>query len=101
MMMTLLLLTVALGGATPDTAVVRDVAVAPAETLRVTTQGAGTPVVLLPGLFGGAYSWRRVMPAIAAQGHRVVVVDPLGTGWSASPKRADYSLTAQAERIGR
>jgi pimeloyl-ACP methyl ester carboxylesterase len=41
------------------------------------------------------------MPALAAQGHRVVVVDPLGTGWSASPKHADYSLTAQAERIGR
>jgi pimeloyl-ACP methyl ester carboxylesterase len=101
MVKTLLLLAVALGSASPDTALVRDLAVAPGETLRVTTQGTGSPVVLVPGLFGGAYSWRRVMPALAAEGHRVVVVDPLGTGWSAAPKEADYSLTAQAARIGR
>ncbi|HEU4697633.1 MAG TPA: alpha/beta hydrolase [Gemmatimonadales bacterium] len=84
----------------PGPVVAEDIAVAPGETLRVTSQGQGAPVVLVSGLFGGAYGWRRVMPALAAQGHRVIAIDPLGTGWSTTPKRADYSLTAQAGRVG-
>ena len=39
----------------PDSAVVRDVAVAPGETLRTTSVGQGEPVVLIPGLFGAAF----------------------------------------------
>src|SRR5207253_3175529 len=32
-------------------------------------------------------------------GYRTIVVEPLGIGSSARPQRADYSLTAQADRI--
>ena len=77
------------------------IALAPAESLRVTTAGAGPPVVLLPGLFGSAYAYRHVVPTLATSGYRTIVVEPLGVGGSARPARADYSLTAQADRVAR
>jgi pimeloyl-ACP methyl ester carboxylesterase len=51
-------------------------------------------------LFGSAYSFRRVLPLLAAQGFRAIVVEPLGIGFSDRPEKADYSLNAQADRIG-
>lgn len=77
----------------------RYVAVAPAESLRVTIEGAGAPVVFLPGLFGSAFGFRRVVPLFADAGWRTIVVEPLGVGGSSRPERADYSLTAQAARV--
>ena len=77
----------------------RYVTVAPAESLRVTIDGAGTPVVLVPGLFGSAFGFRRVVPLLVAAGYRTIVVEPLGVGSSSRPSRADYSLTAQAARV--
>jgi pimeloyl-ACP methyl ester carboxylesterase len=74
--------------------------IAEAETLQVTLTGAGAPVVLLPGLFGSAYSYRRVVPALVDSGYRTIVIEPLGMGTSGRPAGADYSLTAQAERVG-
>ena len=82
-----------------DSLEARVVSVAPGEALQVTAAGAGTPVVLIPGLFGGAYGFRKLVPLLVAQGHRVVVVEPLGVGTSARPERADYSLDAQAARV--
>ncbi len=82
-----------------DSAQDRTVSVAPGEDLEVTVTGAGTPVVLVPGLFGAAFGFRKLTPLLVAQGHRVVVVEPLGVGTSARPERADYSLDAQASRI--
>lgn len=76
------------------------VAVAPAETLTVAVTGAGPPVVLVPGLFGSAFGFRRVAPLLAQAGYRAVVIEPLGVGSSSRPPAADYSLTAQADRIG-
>lgn len=73
--------------------------VAPAETLHVVVAGAGEPVVLLPGLFGSAYGFRKVEPLLRAAGYRTIVIEPLGVGSSGRPERADYSLTAQADRI--
>lgn len=73
--------------------------VAPAETLHVVVAGAGEPVVLLPGLFGSAYGFRKVEPLLIAAGYRTIVVEPLGVGSSGRPERANYSLTAQADRI--
>lgn len=84
----------------PDTAVVRDIAVAPGETLRTTSVGRGEPLVLIPGLFGAAFGFRTIVPALIAQGYRCIVVEPLGYGWSSHPKRADYSFTAQTDRVG-
>jgi pimeloyl-ACP methyl ester carboxylesterase len=77
----------------------RAVAVAPAETLHVVIAGAGEPVVLLPGLFGSAYGFRKLEPLLTAAGYRTIVIEPLGVGASGRPERADYSLTAQANRI--
>jgi pimeloyl-ACP methyl ester carboxylesterase len=75
------------------------VAVAPAETLQVTDAGAGPPVVLVPSLFGAAFAFRNVIPPLVALGYRAIVIEPLGIGASTRPERADYSLTAQADRI--
>lgn len=74
--------------------------VAPVETLQVTITGVGAPVVLLPGLFGSAYAFRHVAPLLAEQGYQAVVIEPLGIGGSSRPARADYSFTAQADRVG-
>src|SRR5688572_5480302 len=72
-----------------------------AESLQVTVAGgeAGTPVVLIPGLFGSAFAYRTVLPRLTAAGYRAIVIEPLGIGASPRPERADYSLTAQADRI--
>jgi pimeloyl-ACP methyl ester carboxylesterase len=74
-------------------------AVAPAESVQVTTAGSGAPVVLVPGMFGSAFGYRKVMPLLIEAGYRVIVVEPLAIGTSSRPEHADYSLTAQADRI--
>src|SRR2546428_1511442 len=74
-------------------------ALAPAESVAVTVTGTGDPVVLVPGLFGSAFGYRAVIPLLTDAGYRAIVVEPLGIGSSARPEHADYSLTAQADRI--
>jgi pimeloyl-ACP methyl ester carboxylesterase len=69
------------------------------EYLSVSMTGTGVPVVLVPGLFGSRYTFRRLTPLLADAGFRPVVIEPLGIGASARPARADYSLTAQADRM--
>jgi pimeloyl-ACP methyl ester carboxylesterase len=93
-------LTLALMAASPDSAIVRDIEVAPGEILRTTTMGAGRPLVLLPGIFGAAYGYRKITGPLATDGYRVIIVEPLGYGWSSHPKEADYSFTAQTGRVG-
>jgi len=39
------------------------------------------------------------VPPLNAAGYRTIVIEPLGVGSSSRPERADYSLTAQANRI--
>ena len=75
------------------------VPVAATESLQVETSGAGPPVVLIPGLFGSEFGFRKLVPLLNSAGYRTIVVEPLGIGSSGRPQRADYSLTAQAERI--
>lgn len=65
---------------------------------RVTT-GKGTPVVIVTGVLGSAYAWRKVVPSLVADGFRVTIIDPLGFGASPHPDDADYSTTAQAQRV--
>lgn len=79
----------------------RSIVTAPAESLRVTTSGpqTGPVVVIIPGIVSPAYAFRRVLPPLAAAGIRAVVIEPLGFGESSRPGRADYSHTAQAERV--
>ncbi len=81
------------------------VPVAPAESLHVRVTGlggggrGGSPVVLIPGLFGSSFGFRNVIPGLTAAGYRVIVVEPLGIGSSARPEHGDYTLMAQADRI--
>ncbi len=96
----MLLLTLALLTNPLDSAVVRDIEVAPGETLRTTSFGSGEPLVLIPGLFGAAYGFRSIVGPLVEQGYWCIVVEPLGYGWSSRPKKADYSFTAQTLRIG-
>jgi pimeloyl-ACP methyl ester carboxylesterase len=71
----------------------------PGERLHVVEAGQGEAVLLVPGLFGSAYGYRRLTDQLARAGYRAVVVEPLGVGASDKPPRADYSLTAQADRL--
>lgn len=82
-----------------DSLEIRNIPVAPAETVQVTISGQGTAVVFIPGLFGAAYGFRRVLAPLADSGHRAIVFEPLGVGHSGRPRDADYSLTAQAVRL--
>jgi pimeloyl-ACP methyl ester carboxylesterase len=84
-----------------DSVVVRDIEVAEGENLRTTSAGRGEPIVLLPGLFGGAYSYRKITGPLVTQGFRTIVVEPLGYGASSRPKKADYSYDAQTQRVAR
>src|SRR2546426_11741253 len=75
------------------------VPVAPAESLSVEATGRGDPVVLIPGLFGSAFGFRKLVPLLVDAGYRAIVIEPLGVGASARPAKANYSLTSQADRI--
>ncbi len=85
--------------ASADTARTVQIPVAPGESLTVTMVGEGAPVVLLPGLFGSAYSYRYVMALLDSAGYGSFAIEPLGMGTSSRPEGADYSLTAQADRV--
>ena len=76
-----------------------EVPLAPAESLHVEIRGAGEPVVLIPGLFGSAFAFRTLVPLLTERGYRTIVIEPLGIGASTRPPKADYSLTAQANRL--
>src|SRR5256885_9639733 len=86
-----------------DTSRAFSIALAPAESVWVTVEGAGDPVVLIPGLFGSAFGYRRVLRGLVDAGYRTIVIEPLGIGTSARPEHADYSLTARSEerRVGK
>jgi pimeloyl-ACP methyl ester carboxylesterase len=91
-----LLLLIALAA---DTGAGFSVPVAPKESIHVIAAGEGPAVVLVPGFFGSAFTFRKVTPALNARGLRTLVIEPLGIGESSRPPHADYSLTAQARRI--
>jgi pimeloyl-ACP methyl ester carboxylesterase len=69
------------------------------DTVAVTSIGSGPAIIVVPGLLGAGYSFRHVIPALVSSGHRVIVVEPLGTGASARPEHGDYTLEGQALRI--
>lgn len=93
------LLTLALLNLPVDSAVIRNIEVARGEILRTTIIGTGKPLVLIPGIFGGAFGYRRITAPLVAQGYQAIVIEPLGYGLSSHPKKADYSFTAQTARV--
>jgi pimeloyl-ACP methyl ester carboxylesterase len=60
----------------------------------------GAAVVLVPGLMGCAHGYRHVVADLNRAGLPTIVIEPLGIGASPRPPDADYSLTAQAARLG-
>lgn len=95
----MILLVLALLSTPADSVDIRDIEVAHGETLRITSVGTGQPLVLIPGIFGAAFGYRRITGPLVARGFRCIVVEPLGYGWSSHPKNADYSFTAQSGRV--
>jgi pimeloyl-ACP methyl ester carboxylesterase len=61
-------------------------------------RGKGGAVILVHGFGGHTFSFRGIIPALSAD-YRVVAVDLIGFGYSERPENADYSLTAQAQRV--
>jgi pimeloyl-ACP methyl ester carboxylesterase len=54
---------------------------------HVAEAGSGDDVVLcLHGWPQHWYEWRRLLPALAAEGHRVLALDLRGFGWSEAPR---------------
>lgn len=94
-----LLVVPALAPQSMPTATSFHVVVAPGESLHVVAAGVGAPVVLVPGLFGCAYGFRHLLARLPAEGYRAIVIEPLALGGSPRPEHADYSLTAQADRL--
>jgi pimeloyl-ACP methyl ester carboxylesterase len=69
------------------------------QLVHVEQAGSGEPVVLIHGFGASTYSWRKVMPALAAS-HRVVAIDLNGFGYTQRPKsRASYTREAQAKLV--
>jgi pimeloyl-ACP methyl ester carboxylesterase len=69
------------------------------QLVHVEQAGSGEPVVLIHGFGASTYSWRKVMPALAAS-HRVVAVDLNGFGYTQRPtSRASYTREAQAKLV--
>ena len=54
------------------------------------------PVLLLHGLPSQSYSWRKILPALAAQGTRAIAPDWIGFGSSAKPERREFAYTPDA-----
>jgi pimeloyl-ACP methyl ester carboxylesterase len=77
----------------------RRIVVSPTESLHVELQGAGQPVVLIPGLLGCAFGFRHVVRLLVEAGYQTIVVEPLAIGASSRPEGVDYSAGAQAIRI--
>ncbi|MEN8006905.1 MAG: alpha/beta hydrolase [Candidatus Krumholzibacteriota bacterium] len=78
------------------------VEVAPGEQLTVCSEGPadGEPVVLVPGLSGCSYGFRNLTPLLHEQGLWTIIIEPLAVGESSRPADADYTMTAQAARLG-
>lgn len=56
------------------------------------------PVVMIHGNPSWSYLWRRIIPPVAASGHRVVAIDLIGLGRSDKPtKMSDFTVARHVE----
>jgi 2-hydroxymuconate-semialdehyde hydrolase len=80
----------------------RAVAIGDGLALNVQEVGEGTPVVLVHGLPSNIGDWAGLPERLAALGHRVVVYDRVGYGWSSrAAEGADaYTIPANARQLG-
>lgn len=69
------------------------------QLVHIEQAGKGEPVVLLHGFGASTYSWRNVMPALAA-GFRVVAIDLNGFGYTQRPRTfGSYTREGQAALV--
>lgn len=68
------------------------------EQIHYFRTGTGRPLLLLHGLLGGSFCWRRNMQAFSSR-HTVFAIDLPGHGESDAPRHLDCSMPAQAARI--
>jgi pimeloyl-ACP methyl ester carboxylesterase len=54
------------------------------------------PVVLLHGIVSQSYSFRNILPGLAAQGTRAIAPDWIGYGFSGKPEKQDFAYTPDA-----
>lgn len=66
--------------------------------MRYLRAGAGPALILVHGLLGYSFSWRYVMPELAAYA-TVYAPDMLGAGFSDRAPGIDYSMRAVARRL--
>jgi pimeloyl-ACP methyl ester carboxylesterase len=68
---------------------------------HIAEAGDGDDVVLcLHGWPQNWYEWRHLMPALAADGHRVLAMDLRGYGWSDAPRETDgYMKESMADDV--
>lgn len=60
--------------------------------------GQGPPILLLHGFGACAYTWRHLIPPLAAE-HRVFTLDLKGFGFSDKPADGHYAVSDQAEMV--
>lgn len=60
--------------------------------------GQGPPLLLLHGFGACAYTWRLLIPPLAAD-HRVFTIDLKGHGFSAKPRDGKYAVSDQADMV--
>jgi pimeloyl-ACP methyl ester carboxylesterase len=66
--------------------------------LHYAESGHGEPALLIPGWPQTLYAWRHVAPLLAAEGRRVIVLDPRGVGGSDKPVHG-YDLDTVASDV--
>jgi len=68
------------------------------EDVRFSQAGSGPPLVLIHGLLGGAFCWRRNVP-VWAQEHTTFAVELPGFGESPAHRNLTCGMEAQARRL--
>src|SRR6478672_2410939 len=68
------------------------------EQIHYSRLGTGRPLLLLHGLLGGSFCWRRNMEPLS-QHHTVFALDLPGHGENDALRHVDCSMPAQADRI--
>ncbi|HEX3740482.1 MAG TPA: alpha/beta fold hydrolase [Terriglobales bacterium] len=66
--------------------------------IRFLHAGTGPALVLVHGLLGYSFNWRKVIPILAA-GRRVIAPDMAGAGFSECRPDLDFSLLGSAKRL--
>lgn len=59
-------------------------------------EGEGAPLLLIHGFPTASWDWAPLWPRLVER-HRVLTLDMIGFGFSAKPRRFDYTIAAQAD----